>query len=409
MSNIEKRLSKQSNKHWGELPQNLLRWSGIEYLYLSSDAEKNRSALLKKYTQSKGQFDKISIQNDSIIAYDDHVTRIQSNKSLGTAIFTKPMLSTHGSHCIDIKHTQTSSSDLNKIQTIANQHTHLKEIPQPFGYENLENDIKSPVCIDVPSKLGEHFMLNEHEEIQENVLHLPIKITKSKTEELKSEGRVLSNQHEINHWTIYLPKELISLTPLLEYVSLVEMKYNPYFLDDYFIFLSVSHSQIQPGTTQRRGGWHIDGHQGYERVQPNNQKLPCDRQYTISNVLPTQYILHSFNFDNVRAYCKSNHYELDNVNMQDVIEFQASNAEMANPNKVRQLMPNRLFFLNPYMVHRATANPFAYPVQRTFVRILCSTYGRDRLGDSINPLLGPIYPLKVKTIVDIHEMNKSFM
>lgn len=407
MSNIiEKRFLNQS---WVALPQNLLRWSGIEYLYLSPDAEKNRSALLKKYTQSKGQFEKISIQNDSIIAYDDHVSRIQSKKSLGTAIFTKPKLSIHGSHCIDIKHMRTSSSDIKKIDTIANQYPHLKEIPHPFDYEHLENDLKLPVCIDVPGTLGGHFILNESGDITENVLHLPIKITKSKTEELKTEGRVLSDQHEINHWTIYLPQELISLTPLIEYVALVEMKYNPYFLEEYFIFLSISHSQVEPGTTQRRGGWHIDGHQGYERVQPNNQKLPCDRQYTISNVLPTQYILHSFNFDNVRAYCKNNCYELDNVNMQDVIEFQASNAEIADPNKVRQLIPNRLFFLNPYMVHRAATNHFSCPVTRTFVRILCSTYGRDRLGDTINPLIGPIYPLKVKTIVDIHEMNQRFM
>ena len=44
------------------------------------------------------------------------------------------------------------------------------------------------------------------------------------------------------------------------------------------------------------------------------------------------------------------------------------------------------------------------PITRTFARILFSTFTRNRLGDSINPVLGPIYPLKIKTIKDIHEI-----
>ena len=55
------------------------------------------------------------------------------------------------------------------------------------------------------------------------------------------------------------------------------------------------------------------------------------------------------------------------------------------------------------MVHRAVKSD-EKDIDRTFVRIICSTYERDRLGDTINPIIGPIYPLKVKTITDIHEI-----
>jgi len=70
---------------------------------------------------------------------------------------------------------------------------------------------------------------------------------------------------------------------------------------------------------------------------------------------------------------------------------------------VRAAKPNTMTFFNPYVVHKAAVNMTDKPVRRTFVRLLFSVYPRDRLGDSVNPLFGPIYPMKIKVITDIHE------
>jgi hypothetical protein len=116
-----------------------------------------------------------------------------------------------------------------------------------------------------------------------------------------------------------------------------------------------------------------------------------------------------FNFDRVREYCKKHGYLLDDVNMQDVLEYYGLQHERKHPESVSNLQVNQLYYLNPYMVHRGAVNNTDHLINRTFVRILCSTYMRDRLGDTVNPILGPVYPLKIKTIDDIHEIPIKFL
>ena len=56
------------------------------------------------------------------------------------------------------------------------------------------------------------------------------------------------------------------------------------------------------------------------------------------------------------------------------------------------------------MVHKAKVNT-GPPIKRTFLRILVSPFKRDRLGDTVNPVIGPLWRFKIKTITDIHEME----
>ena len=384
-------------------PEPFYPWCGIDKIHLNSAAEAHRPLLIKKYTLLKGELNRVSFHDDRHLSYDDHVTRIKvKGKPLTTANFSLPQLSEYHYETIDINKLPLYSDELN---VLIEKNPQLGLKPTPFDYSNMEqaNNHNTPVCVGLPKGYSGSFQFNEDELLTENVLHLPIKVSAAKAKELVHEGRILaSSTQPIDCETIYLPKELSYLKPFIEYVCQIERMCNPDFTNDYYIFLSVSHSVIPPGDSQRRGGWHIDGHQGYERLQKNGNKLPCDRQYLISNVLPTQSISCTFNFDKVRSYCKSTFCDLDSVNMQDVIEQQASHAE--NSTNITNLRPNQLYFLNPYMVHRAMSNPFDKPIKRTFARILFSTFTRNRLGDSVNPVLGPIYPLKVKTIKDIHEI-----
>ncbi len=247
------------------------------------------------------------------------------------------------------------------------------------------------------------FVFNHGNQITENVLHMPVKITKNKAHELKREGRsLIDGVSQLNHHTIYLPKELSYAQSFLNYICNIERVLNPHFLDDYYIFLTVSNTIVPTNSMQRRGGWHIDGHQGHERVQKNGEKLHCDRQYIICNKLPTETIQCQLDYHDVRSYCRKHFCHIDSVNMQDVIERKIAMIPKSQ-RKITTIEVNKLFFLNPYMIHKAKVND-GPPVMRTFMRILCSTFTRNRLGDSINPVLGPIYPLKVKTITDIHEI-----
>ncbi|MFC3909362.1 hypothetical protein ACFORL_09795 [Legionella dresdenensis] len=384
-------------------PQSLHPWCGVENIHLHHSFEKQRPSLIKKYTRLKGELDRIKLYDERQLSYDDHVSRIKvQGKLLDTAMFIRPTLSETEYETLDLNKLPDCSQNL---QDIINKNPQLHTKPAPFDYSEMEKKDSTtlPVCVGLPEELGSNYVFNESQLLTENVLHLPIKISADNARELLKEGRVLAqSRNPIEYDKIYLPKELKYLMPLIKHACQIERQCNPEFMNQYYIFLSVSHSIVQPGTMQRRGGWHIDGHQGYERLQKNGKKLPCDRQYLISNVLPTESIHCRFDFNKLREYCKKNYCDLDSINMQDVIEQQASAYE-SNENIMR-LQENQLNFLNPYMAHRAVCNHTDKPITRTFARILFSTFTRNRLGDSINPILGPVYPLKIKTIKDIHEI-----
>lgn len=402
--------SKKTTQDLYPLP--LLEWCGVQYIHLHPNYRNNHERLIHYYGKPVGELDKVrNLSMHDVIAYDDHVSRIQTKTGkLETAVFTKPRLSATSYQTIELGSALLSANESKKIDHFAKEFPHLSDPPGPFDYTEMENagSQKSPVCVGLPEQADSNFILNHSNELTENVLHLPIKISIAKEKELQMEGRVLPESIDsIRHDLIYIPKELASLKPLIQYACGIEQKFNPHFLEDCYLFLSVSHSLVEPNTTQRRGGWHVDGHQGYERVQKNGKKLPCDRQYTITNVLPTQAISHQYHFDGVRQYCKKTFCGFDAVNMQDVIEHQSGQVD-STPGKVTQIPVNQLIFFNPYIVHRAVANHYDHPVQRTFVRLLFSHFTRNRLGDSVNPVLGPLYPLKIKTITDVHEMDKKY-
>ncbi|CDZ77622.1 hypothetical protein BN59_01906 [Legionella massiliensis] len=398
-----KNIRKSAYKYY---PEPFYPWCGIDKIHLEPAAEKQRPFLIKKYTRVKGELDRVLLHNPQHLSYDDHVTRIKvKGQALTTASFSLPRLSDSQYQITDLLNLASLPA---KFDTLLTENPQLGQRPAPFDYINMEqpNNPNKPACVGLPEGYDDSFRFNEEETLTENVLHLPLKVSAEKARELNAEGRVIAGSSmAISHESVYLPHELRYLKPFIDYLCQIEKACNPDFMQDYYIFLSVSHSLIPPGDSQRRGGWHIDGHQGYERLQKSGRKLPCDRQYLISNILPTETIACSFDFAKVRAYCQSNFCDLDSVNMQDVIEQQASH--FANSDNVSALSPNRLHFLNPYMVHRAMVNPHDYPIKRTFTRILFSTFTRNRLGDSVNPVLGPIYPLKVKTIKDIHEIPSS--
>ena len=385
----------------------LLHWTGADSIYVCQNKIQKKHKLIDYYSKIKGDIRAVTIISQNQISYNDHLPRIQTDSvPIDTARFSKPCLSAQSAIILDLK--KLSENELKRAQHIVEKNPYFADVPEPFTYSAMETgkSLQKPVCIGLPAEYKDDYIFNSENILLENVLHLPIKITRAKALELNKEERVVANsQMPIDNKHLYIPEELSFVVPFVNYICGLELEYNPYFADDFYIFLTVSHSTVPTQTMQRRGGWHIDGHQGHERMQMNGSKLRCDRQYLLCNALPTEFIQHSFDFSDVRAYCKQQLCHIDSVNMQDVIENNVSIA-LSNHAKSMQMEINKLFFVNPYMVHKAQVN-MGPPVDRTFMRILVSTFKRDRLGDTVNPILGPLWRYKIKTITDIHEMKRD--
>lgn len=377
-------------------PNNLLKWIGIDNIFVSKGQDLKQ--VLDKYSIIKGNCDMLKVINDFTISYKDHVSRIKTNNGLlPEAIYTFPNISNYKSNIYDITKTPKYISNT-AFQTVNKfNNTILTEAPEPFTYDKMERG----KCLTHPLSLGyPDFLLNiKYLPKFESVLHLPIKISLECEQKFIQEGRIDCNGDKISSNKIYLPKELSKLGEYIEYLAEIELKSNPYFFSNYYMFLSISDSEVLPNDTHRRGGWHIDGHQGYERLVDINIKHLTDRQYILCDILPTEFYPMNFDFSEIRKK-----HNLDSVNMQDIIEKMVSKQEMIKPELISTIKTNEINFLTPYMVHRGQTNKTNKPIQRKFIRLICSPYSRDRIGDTINPIIGPINPMKIKTITDIYEL-----
>lgn len=378
-------------------------WLGSEYIkYKPTVTPPEKSPVY-----IKGDISQVRVIDSQTLEYIDHVSRIHTAINLGPATYTKPKLSPT-SVVFDIP---TEAGLVKK----ATEQT-LTEVPEPYSYSRMENEQlmlnNLPVEIGLPAEFDrEGFVFNGNAEVSECVLHLPVKLPRAKCQELNGQGRITNDGEEFSERKCYLPIELKSLEPFIKYAMEKEVLYNPYFEDQYYLFVSVSHSYVQPSEMQRRGGWHVDGHQGYERIQGSGIKLPTDRQYTMSNALPTEYVIHTFCFDKLRDYLARESCSMDSVNFQHVLEEHVNReiSQLGREAVVKAAKPNTLTFFNPYIVHKAAVNTSEKPVLRTFLRLLFSVYPRDRLGDSMNPVFGPIFPMKIKVITDVHEPDVSLI
>ena len=400
---IAKNLASQAHKtniKYFTCPDELCKWTGVLNIHLKQSS--NKKEIFRKYNVLKGDYSKLQIINDNTIGYKDHVSRIFTKKTqnmLPDAIYTLPQLSDTNPSIQDITKTKHQISKYAKSVVSKYKNTILTEIPEPFEYEKMERckGYEYPVALGYPDFLTKILDIPTR---FENILHLPIKISKLCENKFYQEGRVTPEGKKIVHNKIYLPKELSLLTEHVQLLAQIEMQTNPYFKLDNYMFLSISDSDVLPNDTHRRGGWHIDGHQGYERLVNSGIKHLTDRQYILCNTLPTEFYPMNFNFSKLRET-----HILDSVNIQDQIEKMTSIQEHIYPELVHHIKTNQLNFLTPYMVHRGQTNTTNFPIPRKFIRLICSTYSRDRLGDTINPIFGPLNPLKIKTITDIYEVK----
>ena len=372
-----------------------------KYLRFPNVSEEEKNRLYKKWLNIlSGSMNHVKIvknPNETIIYYSDHVSRMQMtiyNKKEELQKFVIPQF-------------KNDKFIMLNIDDIANN-TILNHIPNelkldlnPFNYVNLESTKEGykPTILDL------EFEDFNKDQISMSCLHMPIKISKSFADNFNNEGRRDPNGNRYDHNCLYIPIEFAQpdMIKLLKYSVAMECKINRERLDSNFILLTFRTDNLKNDESLGKTGWHIDGHQGVERIQKDGNKVPIDRVYCVSNTLPTEYSDIRLDLSPIRELAKSEMLTIDQYNIQSIIQHTVQKAEKDQHNVIHEAPKNKVFYANPYVIHQSQVNKTSVPIQRHFARVLFSVDERDRIGDTVSPIFGPIYPFKIKQIIDIKQ------
>lgn len=137
-------------------------------------------------------------------------------------------------------------------------------------------------------------------------------------------------------------------------------------IDDYYAYLTVDTQIIEPGTTHRNGGFHVDGFQG-SRIKSKNL---LNHSYITASSYATEYLSQSL---------PCSHWD-DNKH-----DFFKGWDALVNEGNVAPLPLDTVSFMTPYVVHRSPINVAPYRQLRTFYRLSFDVREFDRLGNTKNP------------------------
>ena len=182
-----KRLEIIRNRH--QLPtydKNILdddieSWTGLDHVHMHHEKKNEIHKVRKYYSYVKGHANAIKIHDAKTISYDDHLTRIRTpDEKIKTACFHKPHLSADHYSSYDIRKANAETND--KIKQLVKKYPYLADIPESFEYSAMEASasLLPPANIGLPPEIemDKTFVFNFGDQMTENVLHMPIKITK---------------------------------------------------------------------------------------------------------------------------------------------------------------------------------------------------------------------------------------
>lgn len=184
-----------------------------------------------------------------------------------------------------------------------------------------------------------------------NVLRMPLKFPKSST------WMTPGNQYRI-------PRALKKLMPIIERVSEYEKFINPNH-DSWFCHITFDHSRVKAGEHHRFPGFHGDGIQG-TKLTP---KEIVEHSYIMATSPSTEFCLQPF-------FLK----HLDEAKHNFFLEFD----RQAKETNVYGSLPNHLYLIDPYMVHRTPK--IKYEQDRVFLRITYSPIELQHPKNTNNPL-----------------------
>lgn len=164
-----------------------------------------------------------------------------------------------------------------------------------------------------------------------------------------------------------IPSELSFLQPLIERVADYESFINKDH-DKVFAHITFDRSNVDAGEHHRFPGFHGDGFQG-TKLTP---KITVEHSYILTTSPPTEFCLQPFFL---------NH--LDDAKHNMFLEFD----KQANKQNVYGSIPNHLYLIDPYMVHRTPV--IERKVERIFVRITYTFSELEHPKNTMNPMFPP--------------------
>lgn len=182
--------------------------------------------------------------------------------------------------------------------------------------------------------------------------------------------------------TYIIPRELEALEPVIsrvaEYESFIckDRHINP---DSTFCHITYDASDVDAGTYHRYPGFHGDGIQG-TKLTP---KVNVEHSYIVTSSPPTEFCLQPF-------FLK----HLDEAKHNYFLEFD----RQARESNVYGSLPNHLYLIDPYMVHRTPK--IKQKTSRFFMRITYAFTELQHPKNTINPLF---FGQKYDKRIDIRE------
>lgn len=165
-----------------------------------------------------------------------------------------------------------------------------------------------------------------------------------------------------------LPKELAQFAPLIQRVANYESRINPDCYHEYYCYLTVDQSVVQPSTLQREAPCHVDGFQGARW----NPKVRINHTYVATDAIPTTYYLQPFDFS---ALDDAKHNFFWEMNRQ---------VALANSAHAWKPAAGEINLMDAYCVHRGS--PAEVETPRTWIRLSFEVRVFDRLGNAHNPM-----------------------
>lgn len=165
----------------------------------------------------------------------------------------------------------------------------------------------------------------------------------------------------------HLPQEMGQLKDLLEFVANYEQGINPRY-GETFCHITVDRSAVEQDSFHRFPGWHTDGYQG-AKLTP---KLLPEHSYIFVSEPGTEACLQPFFLQHLDDSKHNAFLEMD---------------RQARADNVYRLLPNHLYLIDPYIVHRTPRMEKA--VERLFIRITFVFAELDHPKNTVNPMLAP--------------------
>jgi hypothetical protein len=196
--------------------------------------------------------------------------------------------------------------------------------------------------------------------------------------ELKGKGVIDMLLKKENDNRIFVPKELMSIVPIIESVAMFEKQTNPdIFLWNMWILIDIR--PIRSHTTQRNAGYHYDGFNLNGRHK-NKQNVSI---YGWTNKLPTLFYTKGIKIHDLNQY--------ENPNLINLSMYAHMKADYENFNNVYISEPYDIIKFDGITLHAGNSAKEDI-TDRVFMRI-CFTppsYWFDRKGNTINPYIA--YP-----------------